>query len=141
MAWYTNSQYWTASNASQSVPSSLGYVGDVLNRAAMSHRLGLPCCSNYNAKSANDAPGEDKTIMQDIRVYPNPAYSTVYFEWGQQGDATIKLMDISGRTMTRQGVRNARHASIDVKGYAPGLYVYHIIANGKTKTGKILIAE
>jgi hypothetical protein len=48
-------------------------------------------------------------------------------------------MDVTGRLMDEQVINNNNTATFSVKDHAPGMYLYQVITNGKTQTGKVLI--
>ncbi|HMG81484.1 MAG TPA: T9SS type A sorting domain-containing protein [Ferruginibacter sp.] len=65
----------------------------------------------------------------------------MYFEFPAAGDVTIKLMDITGRILDEQVITNNTRAVFDVSGYTPGVYLYQVVTNGKTQSGKVLIEK
>ncbi len=142
---------WTAYSAdkSGSLPATLGYVDSALYSMVLTHSLALPCCGDTGSGGAsrgNNNPTKPsiKTVNQSqrgIHVFPNPATMTLYFEFPIAAEVTVRLTDILGRVMDEQVVRNGSQTSFDVHGYAPGLYLYQVITNGKTQSGKVLIGK
>ncbi len=124
-----------------SCPTSLGKVDSVLNYSASTNTLGLPCCGSSGLRQAHTHGGNGPggIARTDIRVYPNPANTTLNFEFPKGDEVNIKLMDITGRIMEQQVVHNDSHASIDVHSYSPGMYIYQVLSNGKIKSGKIVV--
>jgi len=49
------------------------------------------------------------------------------------------VMDITGQVMDEQEIHNNTNAIFNVKDYTEGMYLYQVITNGKTQTGKILV--
>jgi hypothetical protein len=148
---FANPSMWTAYNADAagSPPPTLGYVNSTLNYNILTASLGLPCCG-YNQGQGGDQrttnnhtkpvlPGSSS--IQNITVYPNPATMTVYFQFPATGEVTIKLMSITGQLMDEQVVSNTTSTSFNIQSYAPGIYVYQVVAQGVTQTGKIVINE
>ena len=41
--------------------------------------------------------------------------------------------------MDEQVVNNASTTSFNVQGYAPGVYIYQVVTEGKVRTGKIVV--
>jgi hypothetical protein len=74
-----------------------------------------------------------------IEVYPNPANNILTFEFPASGDATVKVMDITGRVMEQQTIHSNNHTTFDVKGYSPGVYIYQVVTGGKTQSGKVIV--
>jgi len=50
-------------------------------------------------------------------------------------------MDITGRILDEQVITNNTRAVFDVSGYTPGVYLYQVVTNGKTQSGKVLIEK
>ena len=48
-------------------------------------------------------------------------------------------MDVTGRVMEEQAIHNNTIAIFNVRDYAPGLYIYQVITNGKIQSGKLLV--
>ncbi len=122
-----------------SCPASLGKVDSVLNYAASTNTLGLPCCGSGGLLRHANTHGGNGIARTEIRVYPNPANTTLNFEFPKGDEVNIKLMDITGRIMDQQVVHNDTHTSIDVHSYSPGMYIYQVLSNGKIKSGKIVV--
>jgi hypothetical protein len=121
---------------------SLGYVDSTLSANVLSYALGLPCCgSGIEGRSTHHsaqppAGGE----VSAIQVYPNPANMMLYFRF-PAGRVTIKLTDVTGRVMDQQIISGKTQAAFNVKAYTPGIYLYQVITNGKTQSGKVLIEK
>lgn len=96
---------------------------------------------NNRIRMITQAPG--LTIAPDsslnIVVSANPSEMTLLFEFKSAGEVNIKLMDINGRLLDIQSVRNKSNATFNIKGYAPGLYLYEVVLNGKKETGKFRV--
>ena len=150
---------WTSSAAAVAgfVPSSLGTVNSAYLEAVQNNSLNLPCCSNTaarqnsNRKGAGHDNGSQAAATVDLKtrsmiaakiglsVFPNPANTVLNFEYTQQPIATIRLLDVTGRVVVEKVVENSTSATIDVKGFTPGMYLYQFITNNKTQTGKVNI--
>jgi len=112
----------------------------------ISHSLNLPCCGSASDERKSHptnttAPSVGNTDILEIKVYPNPANSSLYFEFPASDKATIKLLDISGRIIDQQVVYDNTTAVFDVSNYTPGIYLYQVITGSKTQSGKILIGK
>jgi len=75
----------------------------------------------------------------ELRVYPNPAYTILNFEFPASVNATIRLMDVTGRVLDEQQVANSASASFSVRNYTPGLYLYQFITSNTTRSGKFIV--
>jgi hypothetical protein len=124
------------------VPPTLGNVIGSLYSAVNNHTLALPCCGDLQERPRGN--GKDVRVTdapQIIRAYPNPTTMMLYFEFPVSKEATVRLTDITGREMDKQVIRNGSNAQFSVKGYTPGMYMYQVVTDGKTQTGKVLIME
>lgn len=81
-----------------------------------------------------------------VSLYPNPAssYLQVQLTAKNATDASLQIMDISGRTifMNTQKVKEGRQSfGISVSDFPAGLYLYKVNTNEGSSTGKIRIAR
>lgn len=75
----------------------------------------------------------------NLTVYPNPAADMVNFEFSEiPSEAVITITDVLGSIIFSQAVSGQQNI-IFKKGNTPaGLYIYRVIFDGQTVTGKIL---
>jgi len=73
-------------------------------------------------------------LSEKINIYPNPFISTFQLK-GIEGSYTLSLMNVSGKVMlTKQATGNE---NISVSALPKGLYIFKVISNDRTFTGKI----
>lgn len=58
----------------------------------------------------------------NVRVYPNPASSTIYIETELSGAATATITDIAGRLVSRINIADVQNSSINVESLESGMY-------------------
>jgi hypothetical protein len=63
------------------------------------------------------------SAIQGIKVYRVLSRMMLNFEFPASGDVSIKLMDITGRTMDEMVVHNGTKASFNVKDYPLAIYI------------------
>jgi len=73
-----------------------------------------------------------------VSVYPNPANTLINFQFSTPIDATIKITNIEGQVLQTVPVSNATMASINIAGYAPGMYLYQVVTKAETQVGKVV---
>jgi len=75
-----------------------------------------------------------------LTVYPNPAADMVNFEFSEiPSNAVITITDVLGNIIFTQAVSGQQKITFS-KGNSPaGLYIYRVICDGQTVTGKILL--
>ena len=134
-----NPSHWSkvTAEAAGAVPSTLGNVTTAFMDSVTGHVLNLPCCGH--TLDLRKALTSNVPAISDIRVYPNPANTTVNFEFPLSGKTVIKLFNISGSLIEEQVVNNNTSAIFSVSNYAPGLYIYQVVSNEQTKSGKIIV--
>ncbi len=162
--------YWQQfpADAAGAWPHTLGNVNSEYGLAAQNNALNLPCCSpstshhhhhhddarssdGNNGNSGNNPAsarnvninGLQSTVqsLQNLSVFPSPATMTLNFQYTTQANVTIKLFDVTGRLMDEQVHQNSTAASFNVASYAPGIYLYQVITNTSTQSGKVLIGN
>ncbi|HLG34957.1 MAG TPA: T9SS type A sorting domain-containing protein [Bacteroidia bacterium] len=86
--------------------------------------------------------GELDKDNSGLNVYPNPAHGEINFASLPAGSGSIRLMDITGREVSKVPVDGVRQ-SMSLKNISSGIYVYEIIsAEGKVLTiGKVSVVE
>jgi hypothetical protein len=77
----------------------------------------------------------------DISVYPNPSTGIVSIDLSQlQGQVTILISDINGRTLTSVDVlENEKKPMFDLSNNAKGIYLIKVSNNGNEYTRKVVI--
>lgn len=82
---------------------------------------------------------------QEVKVYPNPASESVWFDIGDQfsGECSLAIYDITGQSILRS-IRFRERITIDTHDFASGLYIYTIKSvaeNEQIGKGKIAISN
>jgi len=72
-----------------------------------------------------------------VNVYPNPATNIVNFKFKDNSSARIELYNLHGARVISQQLLGNRQLS--VSHLNKGIYIYHILQNGKTYQGKIMV--
>ena len=88
-------------------------------------------------------PTSTRELSQGFQVYPNPASHELFVEITETkvSDNKIYIFDLLGHLVYEEAIQD-KHHTIDVKSFAPGMYVYHIRGVGNTLyTGKFNVVE
>ncbi|MDR0605547.1 MAG: T9SS type A sorting domain-containing protein, partial [Bacteroidales bacterium] len=73
-----------------------------------------------------------------INVYPNPAKDNIYITLPENiSQAVFALYDIQGKVLIRKEIGSQE--TLSVSNLAGGIYIYHVITDKQTHTGKIII--
>jgi hypothetical protein len=95
----------------------------------------LTCASCPNLRTSGFEVDE-----ASFHVYPNPANGIVNIASHKiNGEVRIALFDMNGRKIIDKKVDLDNNAQIDVSGLNTGIYVMHIISDGKTQTEKLIV--
>ena len=81
---------------------------------------------------------------EKIRIYPNPANSTVNIEMkeGNRDDIRVFISDLSGKILSRRafGAENGTLVHrIDIGNLKPGLYLLTVRSGKETTTNKLIV--
>ena len=80
----------------------------------------------------------DPGAPQRIHVYPNPAREIFYLQLPVNDDSEVDLFDIAGKKVYTT-TQHADHLSMDVRGFAEGMYLLKVTAGEKSFTQKVAV--
>ncbi len=82
---------------------------------------------------------EDVTAANEINIYPNPFSSQTTITFSEDEWHSIKIVNVLGCEILKQ-VQNDKSATIDMSGYAKGIYFVQVQTDGSTGSpqGKII---
>lgn len=87
----------------------------------------------------NGQLGLQNATLDNTVVYPNPFSESVHIQFGQAGDYTIALYDLTGRRILDQQVRNTDKADLQqLSGLSKGEYILHITGASGTLLQKLI---
>lgn len=94
-----------------------------------------------------DAPAEaySDAVRQDLAVVPNPTSSgaaTLRYSLPEAGPATVRVFDITGRSVLTQALSTGRGASgvsLDLRGLSAGVYLLTFEAGGWRQSRKLVV--
>lgn len=87
---------------------------------------------------------DDVTLSSNIRLFPNPASSEVYIDFGNLnvGSLEVKVVNNLGQTITSletESLDGSNQMPINVSNYTSGIYFITIETDGITTTKKLLV--
>jgi hypothetical protein len=71
-----------------------------------------------------------------IRIYPNPAKTSVFVF--SEGQGTVQIIDITGKSFLEQTIQNEVE-SISLKGISAGIYFVTVKIGNSSQTQKLVI--
>ncbi|UTW61638.1 T9SS type A sorting domain-containing protein [bacterium SCSIO 12741] len=75
---------------------------------------------------------DESTLVNRLKVYPNPGSGKYTFEFGQQvGQLELILFDLSGKEVARHSAQGTQHLEWNVEHLANGVYTLKIEADGE----------
>jgi len=89
------------------------------------------------------ALGEDVAFKNSISLFPNPnnGQFEVNFNARKDADVTIDIIDIVGKTIQSQSLKNLNgfvKKAIDIKNFSKGIYLMNLTFEGKTYTKRFI---
>ena len=108
--------------------NNLGWIVGVATRAGFVDSDGNPELFGYLLRPNGTVANEGAPEAPAVTVGPNPASRAVTVRVGTAADVTV--LDVLGRTVARE--RGVSEARLDVRGWAPGVYVAVVQRGGAT---------
>lgn len=81
--------------------------------------------------------GVDSEVLANFNIYPVPASGNITVEWGSQLKGTFTLTNITGVFVLRKEIANGD--KIDISSLSSGVYLAHLVVDGKSKTVKLIV--
>lgn len=100
--------------------------------------FGAKLCSNGMLVNIS----EPEIAAHDFSVFPNPATNdvTIRFDENQQtANTTLSLLDMQGKLLYSNEVKNNHEASISIRNYAPGIYLIRVTNGNQNSYRKLVI--
>ena len=100
-------------------------------------------CSSANDPQcwAVSVPHSPTIAANEYKVYPNPVSDLLRIAYTNSSDkgAVLQIVDVVGRVMIESSLAGKTGSvDIDMRSLQSGVYLYHILENGKTvKTGRV----
>jgi DNA-binding beta-propeller fold protein YncE len=132
------------------VPRSLAFSPDGETLYVGAFATGLPAVQKFvytDAVSIVDSRSDVPAGYALGQNYPNPFNPTTNIEFSipQASDVTLKVYDITGReiaTLVNQSMGAGTHtAQFDAANVSSGMYIYRMVANGYTLSGKMMLVK
>ena len=96
---------------------------------------------SIDAGGSHAGISNEDDLISTINVFPNPAEGMVKIELGKDfmGEATIKLIDMIGRTVYETESENGENVQINLEQFTPGAYIVLVSDEVKTTTERLII--
>lgn len=100
------------------------------------HVLQYVCDYVYEYNDINT--GVQAAESQKVSLYPNPASGRIVLDGLQDGDAEVRIHDLSGRlVLTRRA--SGPTTALDITALAPGCYVVKVVQGEEVKVVKVVV--
>lgn len=99
---------------------------------------------NYRVRMVYDPKLAVPTVNKDeeVKVFPNPAFSKVTVSYHLTSNGVIQLMDIAGHLVATNNLSAAKQEEvIDVSGFSPGMYLYRMMQKDRPVSAGRLIKQ
>jgi hypothetical protein len=101
------------------------------------------CNTNFTAQFATCSSSGIESVQSanaPLRVFPNPAGSTLNVELEHNTNGTLALFDLSGRVVATRNCTSLREI-IDISRLAAGTYILRLVENGQASAGVKVVKE
>jgi len=78
----------------------------------------------------------DFTLINKLKLYPNPAQNQVTIEANELTNASLQIMDINGRVLQIQNLQNTN--TINIENFQTGVYLFKITSQEGTITQRVV---
>ncbi|MDB5285008.1 MAG: hypothetical protein JWO06_4083 [Bacteroidota bacterium] len=99
-------------------------------------------CSVVSCDSVSFTVGINVISKSTVKLYPNPASTTLTIEPGVDGKFRFSIFDLSGKAIAERTITGST-VNIDLRQYSEGLYTYRLInlSSGSVNGGKLQIVR
>ncbi|MFA6150868.1 MAG: T9SS type A sorting domain-containing protein [Chitinophagaceae bacterium] len=102
-------------------------------------RIASTSLTNGKGAKTTDQQLEDKEILDEISLYPNPASGLISIKVPHTREpASIRLMDNTGRLLQLQNSLHSGKNELNIEHLSSGIYFYEINVNNTIKRGKLV---
>jgi hypothetical protein len=95
--------------------------------------------SLYPKNRHSNTVNNQGAYLTAISIFPNPATTILNFSFPASSLTTIKMTDMAGRVIDTRALSNVTETTLNVAGYAPGIYLYQVVSGSVMKTGKVTV--
>lgn len=74
-------------------------------------------------------------------IYPNPANDAFHIQLKEEQDLSVKVLDLSGKTVINKDFGLSRKELINTSDLVPGMYIVQVRANGRSSTQRIAVSH
>ena len=121
-----------------------GYaVGDIIPNSADIYFDFNPAIvtNTFETEFVAEALGVKDITDKSFMLYPNPAKNTVHITTATDGIASIKIYDLTGKTIYNAKSANVASLTIDSAAFASGTYFVEVLSSTNAKTVKKLLIQ
>jgi hypothetical protein len=98
-----------------------------------------PVYSECYYDKAEDITSMESKITNDLTVYPNPVDNILVISSSNDAVSFVEFTGVSGKTVYTKRLDANKENKIDMRRFAPGLYLLHVYdTNGLVSTAKII---
>ncbi|MEY8848886.1 T9SS type A sorting domain-containing protein [Psychroserpens sp. XS_ASV72] len=118
-----------------------GYaIGDIIpNTGAIYFDFNAPVITNrFETEFVDDALSISEFGINDFEMYPNPARDLVNIKFGSTTDATVSIVDISGKVISQKSFFNTSQFELKVSHLQSGVYFVKLQTHSKTQIKKLI---
>lgn len=138
---FSNGKFYNHDLGSRIKPFAADLNGDSIPEIITGNiRGGLNFFKGFRIK--NEKPGSIRMVSSDdLKIYPNPAVTTIRIEWPVYISGNIEIFSAEGRSCLKTGF-SGTSSEVNVSGLSSGLYYIHFqTEEGNTTSKKLNIVR
>ena len=110
--------------------STLFYTWNTVTDAWNTESIRVNYFSTFNLTSVSEI------LENDVLIYPNPTYNTVFFKKSTSNITQIEMFDLQGKLVLKTQLSNQN--SVSLSDLPSGVYIYTITTDNQVFSGKII---
>lgn len=80
---------------------------------------------------------------EDVRLFPNPTNAEVWLEWNveivEHTPSVLRVVDMNGRLVLEEQIRQGRNVRIDLSGEPQGTYIIEVRSEGRVYRERLIL--
>ena len=115
---------------------------DYRGQASISYRYENPCGSTGVSETLDinlfNSTGVDEFDASAVEVYPNPAKDLIQVKTHVEGEALLRVIDLTGKVVYEDRMKDAT-CGIAASKFGGGIYTLQVIQNGNVANVRIVV--
>ena len=115
---------------------------DYRGQASISYHYENPCGSTEVSEALDvnlfNSTGVDESDASKVEVYPNPAKDLILVKTHAEGEALLRVIDLTGKVVYENKMKDAEFR-IDVSTFGGGIYTLQVVHDGNVTNTRVIV--